>query len=67
MFYPAHSRHTQRASEWLANSELGLYADAYVQYLTDRGYAAATIRAYFGSIAHFAHWFARQNAGIGKR
>ncbi|MCH7853186.1 MAG: tyrosine-type recombinase/integrase [Proteobacteria bacterium] len=64
MFDPARSRHTQIASEWLAKSALACYADTYVQYLTERGYAAGTIKCYFGSIAHFAHWLAGQEAGL---
>ena len=55
------SRPAQRTSEeWFANTVIGCHADAYVQYLAGRGYAAETITGYFRSTAHFVHWFARQ-------
>lgn len=50
------SRSAQSTSEeWFA----GLSADSYVQYLTERGYAAETVKAYFRSVAHFSHWCIR--------
>jgi hypothetical protein len=59
------SRPAQKRSEqWFAQTALELSADSYVQYLTERGYAAATVRAYFRSVAHFSHWFARQRADL---
>lgn len=59
------SRPAQKRSEqWFAQTALGLSADSYVQYLTERGYAAETVRAYFRSVAHFSHWFARQRTDL---
>ncbi len=65
MIKPTRSRPAQRTSEeWFANTIIDRHADAYVQYLASRGYAAATITGYFRSVAHFAHWFARQRACV---
>ncbi|WP_297375718.1 site-specific integrase [Acidiferrobacter sp.] len=65
MMKPTRSRPTQRAGEgWFSNTVFDRYADAYVQYLASCGYAAATVTGYFGSVAHFAHWFAQQRAGV---
>ena len=56
MHQSIHSERMQRvASERFAKSVLGASADTYVQYLTERGYAARTIKMYFRSIVHFAH------------
>jgi integrase/recombinase XerD len=61
MLQSTHSGRPQRvAREWIAGSAFNVSADAYVQYLTKRGYAARTIAGYFGSIAHFAHWIGEQ-------
>ncbi len=64
MFDRARSRQVQVTSEWFADSPLGASSDAYVQYLAERGYAAETVRGYFRSVAHFAHWLAQQQAGL---
>ena len=37
------------------------HTEAYVQYLTCRGYSLRTIRFYLCDIAHFSHWFTRQS------
>lgn len=42
--------------DWLANGPFSLHVEAYKQYLTDRGYAAATFANYLCSVAHFAQW-----------
>jgi len=40
----------------LAEGPLAPHVDAFKQYLTARGYAAATFAKRVGSIAHFALW-----------
>ena len=60
MSVPYFSPYTRLAREWLAESDLGAYADSYIQYLTERGYAPRTTASYLRSVAHFSHWFARQ-------
>jgi site-specific recombinase XerD len=42
--------------DWLANSPIGPYVNAFKQHLTDRRYAADTFACYLGGIAHFARW-----------
>jgi len=39
-------------------------AEAYVQYLSDHGYAASTIKIYVESLAHFTHWRAQQQIPV---
>lgn len=57
MLKSTHSSPAQRvAREWFAKSVFSVHVDAYIQYLTERGYAARTIEAYFRNVAHFAHW-----------
>ena len=51
-------RLTRATRDWLDHSVLESSADAYVQFLLDRGYAAGSIRSYVVSVAHFAHWLA---------
>lgn len=59
------SRPGQRISEkWFAQAGFGRSADQYVRYLRDRGYAAETIKGYFRSVAHFCHWFIRQQKDL---
>ena len=41
---------------WLAEGPLAPHVIAFKQYLTDRGYAAATFANCVRSIAHFAQW-----------
>src|ERR1022692_4768047 len=59
-------RHTRfrsghrRSEEWFAAASLGATAASYVQYLTERGYAAESIKGYFRSVAHFVHWLTRR-------
>ena len=49
----------QPSEEWFAAASLEATAAAYVKYLTERGYAAESIKGYFGSVAHFVHWLTR--------
>jgi integrase/recombinase XerD len=44
----------RRSEDWFAAARDT--ADAYLQYLTERGYAAESIKGYFRSVAHFVHW-----------
>jgi hypothetical protein len=59
-------RHTRfrsghrRSEEWFAAASLGATAASYVQYLTERGYAAESIKGHFRSVAHFVHWLTRR-------
>src|ERR1035441_6866400 len=50
----------RRSEEWFAAASLGSSADAYVRYLTERGYAAESIKGYFRSVAHFVHWLTQR-------
>ena len=55
----------QPSEEWFAAASLGDTAAAYVQYLTERGYAAGSIKGYFGSVAHFVHWLTQRRFRAG--
>lgn len=50
-----------RNREWLAS--LGIDANEYVRYLTERGYAEGTIKGYVGCAAHFSYWLSRKRGG----
>jgi integrase/recombinase XerD len=54
----------RRSEDWFSAASLGDTADAYLQYLTDRGYAAESIKGYFRSVAHFVHWCTRRRFSI---
>lgn len=58
-------RLTRATRDWFIDSPLESNADAYVQYLRSRGYAAASIRSYVVSVAHFSHWLATHHYGLG--
>jgi Phage integrase, N-terminal SAM-like domain len=58
-------RLSRAARAWFIGSPLECSADPYVQYLLDRGYAAATIRSYLMSVAHLAHWCGVHRYGLG--
>ena len=54
-----------RASrDGFSGTELDGNANPYVGYLSERGYAPLTVKAYLESVAHFAHWCARQRIGL---
>jgi integrase/recombinase XerD len=54
-----------RASrDWFSGTELSSSVDAYVRYLRERGYSPQTLTVYLESVAHFAHWSARQCIGL---
>ncbi len=50
----------RRSEEWFSAASLGSSAGVYVRYLTERGYAAESIKGYFRSVAHFAHWLTQR-------
>ena len=52
------------STDWLVKGPLALHIDAYKQYLTDRGYAAATFAGYLCSVAHFAQWIQAQRLRV---
>ena len=54
----------QRSEDWFAAASLGDAADAYLRYLTERGYAAESIKGYFRSVAHFVHWCTRRRFSV---
>jgi len=54
----------RRSEDWFRAASLGDTADAYLHYLTDRGYAAESIKGYFRSVAHFAHWCTRRKLSV---
>jgi integrase/recombinase XerD len=54
----------RRSEDWFATASLGDTADAYLQYLTERGYAAESIKGYFRSVAHFVHWCTRRRLSV---
>ena len=64
MLKSTRSTHAQQTSDWFADTVLSSSANAYLQYLAERGYAARTISGYFSSIAHFAHWSSEQQISL---
>jgi integrase/recombinase XerD len=64
MFKLARSRLSRAPGDWFVDAEVGIRADAYVQYLQDRGYASSTIDNYVHGVAHFGHWLTAQRIGI---
>ena len=52
------------AEQWFIKAALEAHADAYVQYLTERGYARETVECYFRSVAHFVHWASQQDVAL---
>jgi integrase/recombinase XerD len=60
MFDPALLRRSHTTRKWFHGSDLAPFIDAYVRHLTDRCYAASSIRMYVESVAHFAYWMRRR-------
>ena len=56
MFDPDFSPRPRETRQWFQGSVLEPCISAYVQHLTTRGYAAASISMYVESVAHFAYW-----------
>lgn len=42
--------------DWVGRGPLSPHVDAFKQYLTERGYATATLAHCMGAVAHFAQW-----------
>jgi site-specific recombinase XerD len=48
-----------RSAVWHFDSELAPYVGAFLDYLSERGYAPNTIDTYLSCVAHFAYWMGR--------
>lgn len=46
----------RRPTDWLLDSQLAPYVDAFTHYLSERRYAPHTIDANLSCIAHFGRW-----------
>jgi len=53
-----------RSVVWHLDSKLGSHVDAFVHYLSERGYAPNTIDTYLGCVAHFAYWMRRRRLAV---
>ncbi len=49
----------RRPANWLHESQLAPYVDAFTHYLSERRYTPQTIRTYLGCITHFARWMSQ--------
>ncbi len=59
------TRHLHRSpSDWLRESKLAPYVDAFTHHLAERRYAAETVCTYQGCIAHFARWASGRRLGV---
>ncbi len=45
-----------RPADWLLDSQLAPYVDAFKHHLTEGRYSSHTAGTYIACIAHFAHW-----------
>ncbi|KNH04477.1 Mobile element protein [Candidatus Burkholderia brachyanthoides] len=50
--------------QWFDEVALRTHADAYVQYLTERGYVRETVECYFRSVTHFIHWISQRDIDL---
>lgn len=64
MYTPIPFAPARIAARWINSSAFSAAGDTYVQYLTERGYTAATIGRYFSAVAHFAHWSGGQETSL---
>jgi len=48
-----------RPRDWLLDSQLAPYVDAFTHCLSEHRYAPQTISTYLGCVAHFARWMSR--------
>jgi len=46
-------------TEWLRQSSLASYVDAFTRYFAERHYAPDTVCTYLGCVAHFVRWTTR--------
>ena len=51
-------------TDWLSNSQLSPYVDAYKHRFAVGGYASYTVATYLACIAHFAHWLTLRQLNI---
>src|SRR5271166_5289204 len=49
----------RNSADWLLESQLAPYVDAFTRHLTERRYASRTVGGYLACLAHFAHWTIR--------
>lgn len=49
----------RNTTNWLRESQLASYVDAFTRYLTEREYASGTVGNYLACLAHFARWMIR--------
>jgi site-specific recombinase XerD len=59
-----HSRLTRSTQDWFSGTVLSSSSDAYIRFLTDRGYAPGTVNSYLRCVAHFAHWSASRRLAL---
>ena len=52
------------STDWLLESQLAPFIDAFKQHLIEGCYATDTINRYFSCIAHFAQWLTQCQLGI---
>ena len=61
------TQHLHRSpTDWLRESSLAPYVDAFRHHLTEHRYASHTVGTYVACIAHFAHWTNRRRLDIGQ-
>ncbi len=48
-----------RPVDWLLDSQLAPYVDAFTQYLSERSFAPHTIDTNLGCVAHFGRWMSQ--------
>jgi integrase/recombinase XerD len=58
--FPSPREARRRCADTLLESS----AEAYIQYLTRRGYAQQTMRYYLSVLAHFFHWLVREHVAL---
>ncbi|MCB1741346.1 MAG: tyrosine-type recombinase/integrase [Gammaproteobacteria bacterium] len=51
---------SRTTDDWFTGTVLFSHRDAYVAWLTSRGYARGTVDYYLRAVAHFAHWSAHR-------
>ena len=49
----------RNSTDWLPESQLAPYVDAFTRHLTERRYASRTVGSYLACVAHFARWTIR--------
>jgi len=58
------SRLSRISRDWFFGTVLSPSSDAYIRFLTDRGYAHGTVNSYLRCVAHFAHWSASRRLAL---